>query len=97
MLNNQSKAKDKAQEASENNNSLVPSISLPKGGGAIRGIGEKFSTNPVTGAGSLSVPLFTTPGRAGFSPQLSLSYDPLSIDSPSGLSSWIGYWATLSL
>jgi hypothetical protein len=50
-------------------------VELPKGGGAIRGIGEKFSVNPVTGTGSLSVPIFTTPGRSGFSPQLSLSYD----------------------
>ena len=28
-----------------------PQISLPKGGGAIRGIGEKFAANPVTGTG----------------------------------------------
>ncbi len=34
---------------------LLPAISLPKGGGAIRGIGEKFSTNPVTGTGSMTV------------------------------------------
>ncbi len=30
-------------------NSNIPSISLPKGGGAIKGIGEKFAANPVTG------------------------------------------------
>ena len=41
----------------------IPSISLPKGGGAIRGIGEKFSANPVTGHGSLTVPIQTSPGR----------------------------------
>ena len=29
-----------------------PTLSLPKGGGAIRGIGEKFAANPVTGTGS---------------------------------------------
>src|SRR5262245_24175617 len=52
-----------------------PSISLPKGGGAIRGIGEKFTANPVTGTGSMSVPIATSPGRAGFGPQLSLAYD----------------------
>ncbi|HZF37508.1 MAG TPA: SpvB/TcaC N-terminal domain-containing protein, partial [Blastocatellia bacterium] len=52
-----------------------PAISLPKGGGAIRGMGEKFAANPATGSGSLSVPIYTSPGRAGFSPQLSLSYD----------------------
>ncbi|WP_050787615.1 SpvB/TcaC N-terminal domain-containing protein [Rhodococcus jostii] len=50
-------------------------MSVPKGGGAIRGIGEKFSVNPATGTGSLSVPLVSTPGRSGFGPQLSLTYD----------------------
>jgi RHS repeat-associated protein len=52
-----------------------PTISLPKGGGAIRGIGEKFAANPVTGTGSMTVPIATSPGRSGFGPQLSLSYD----------------------
>ncbi|WAI00935.1 SpvB/TcaC N-terminal domain-containing protein [Methanogenium organophilum] len=55
--------------------SVIPSISLPKGGGAIRGIGEKFAANPVTGTGSMSVPIATSSGRSGFGPQLSLSYD----------------------
>jgi RHS repeat-associated protein len=64
--------------------SPVPSISLPKGGGAIRGIGEKFTANPVTGTGSLNVPIFTTPGRSGFGPQLSLSYDSGSSNGPFG-------------
>jgi hypothetical protein len=32
----------------------APSISLPKGGGAIRGMGEKFAANPVTGSGFMS-------------------------------------------
>ena len=45
-----------------------PAISLPKGGGAIRGIGEKFAANPVTGTGSMSVPIATSPGRSGFGP-----------------------------
>jgi hypothetical protein len=63
---------------------FAPAISLPKGGGAIRGIGEKLSANPVTGTGSLSVPLATSPGRAGFGPQLSLSYDSGSGNGPFG-------------
>ena len=50
-------------------------VPLAKGGGAIRGIGEKFGANPATGTGSLSVPLALSPGRSGFGPQLSLSYD----------------------
>jgi hypothetical protein len=52
-----------------------PSISLPKGGGAVRGIGEKFAANPVTGTGTLSVQLATSPGRSGFGPTLTLEYD----------------------
>ncbi|MET3108355.1 RHS repeat-associated protein [Oxalobacteraceae bacterium GrIS 2.11] len=54
---------------------VSPQLNLPKGGGALRGIGEKFSTNPVTGTGSINVPIPTSPGRSGFSPQLSLSYN----------------------
>ena len=30
----------------------APAISLPKGGGAIKGIDEKFAVNPATGTGS---------------------------------------------
>src|SRR5881392_4333487 len=63
----------------------APAISLPKGGGAIRGIGEKFGANPVTGTGSLSVPIATSPGRSGFGPQLSLSYDSGAGNGPFGL------------
>ncbi len=62
-----------------------PTISLPKGGGAIRGIGEKFAANPVTGTGSMSVPIATSPGRSGFGPQLSLSYDSGAGNGPFGL------------
>ena len=52
----------------------APAVSLPKGGGAIAGIGEKFSVNPVTGTSSLSVPIAVSPGR-GFAPELAVSYD----------------------
>jgi Salmonella virulence plasmid 65kDa B protein len=53
----------------------APAVSLPKGGGAIKGMGEKFAANPVTGTGSMSVPIATSPRRGEFGPQLSLSYD----------------------
>lgn len=62
----------------------APSIELPKGGGAIRGIGEKFGANPVTGTGSMSVPIASSPGRSGFGPQLALSYDSGSGNGPFG-------------
>jgi RHS repeat-associated protein len=68
-----------------------PSISLPKGGGAIRGIGEKFTANPVTGTGSMSAPIFTSPGRSGFGPQLSLTYNSGTGNGP------FGYGWSLSL
>src|SRR5262245_51645019 len=61
-----------------------PGITLPKGGGAIRGIGEKFAANPVTGTGAMSVPIATSPGRSGFGPQLSLSYDSGAGNGPFG-------------
>src|SRR5947199_9598393 len=62
----------------------APPISLPKGGGAIRGMGEKFAANPVTGTGSMSIPIATSPGRSGFGPQLSLSYDSGAGNGPYG-------------
>jgi RHS repeat-associated protein len=62
-----------------------PSLSLPKGGGAIRGLGEKFAANPVTGTGSMTVPIATSPGRSGFGPQLSLAYDSAAGNGPFGL------------
>lgn len=63
----------------------APTASLPKGGGAIRGIGDKFAAIPATGMGSMSVPIATSPGRSGFGPQLALSYDSGSGNGPFGL------------
>jgi hypothetical protein len=68
-------AGDRAPKEDKSYFAPPPAISLPKGGGAIKGMGEKFAANPVTGTGSMSVPIATTPGRSGFAPQLSLSYD----------------------
>ena len=62
----------------------LPSVSLPKGGGAIRGMGEKFAANPVTGTGSMTVPIATSSGRSGFGPELSLSYDSGAGNGPFG-------------
>ena len=52
----------------------VPSIALPKGGGAIKSIDEKFSVNAVNGSASFSIPLPVSPAR-GASPSLNLSYN----------------------
>ena len=84
MPNNQRKETDKEATAADKGPASPPAISLPKGGGAIRGIGEKFAANPVTGTGSMSVPIATSPGRSGFGPQLSLSYDSGAGNGPFG-------------
>lgn len=64
---------------------LLPVISLPKGGGAIRGIGEKFGANPATGTGTMTVPIAASPGRSGFGPQLALAYDSGNGNGPFGI------------
>lgn len=53
----------------------VPSITLPKGGGAIKSIDEKFSVNAANGTASYSIPLPLSNGRKNFTPSLSLSYN----------------------
>ncbi len=63
----------------------LPTISQPKGGGAIRGLGEKFAANPVTGTGSFTVPLALSPGRSGFTPALELAYNSGEGNGPFGL------------
>src|SRR5262245_63209473 len=81
---NNQQADQKETGGSHGEKNRQPSISLPRGGGSIRGIGEKFAANPVTGAGSLTVPVYTSPGRSGFGPQLSLSYDSGAGNGPFG-------------
>lgn len=73
-----------------NSSNESPSITAPKGGGAINSIGEKFQANPVTGTGSMSVPVALSPGRNGFTPQLALSYDSGSGNTPFGMGWNIG-------
>jgi RHS repeat-associated protein len=63
----------------------VPSITLPKGGGAIKSIDEKFSVNSSNGTSSFSIPLPFSPGRSGSSPSLTLNYNSGSGNSHFGL------------
>lgn len=64
---------------------LLPAIELPRGGGAIKGIEEKFQVNAVTGTSSLGVPIPTSPNRRGFTPALALTYDSGGGNGPFGL------------
>jgi len=60
-------------------------ISLPKGGGAVAGMGESFSPDLFTGTGNFSVPIAVPPGRNGLQPSLTLGYSTGSGNGPFGL------------
>ena len=60
-------------------------ISLPKGGGAQQGIGEKFSPDLHTGTGNFTIPISVPPGRNGFQPALTLQYSTGHGNGPFGL------------
>jgi hypothetical protein len=65
-------AKQADQDGLKSTLPSLPKISLPKGGGAITGIGEKFDVNPATDTGSTTIPIKITPARNRIKPQLSL-------------------------
>lgn len=67
----QSKSWNGEQERSE---SFIKSeLTLPKGGGAVRGIGETFEPDLFTGSMQMSIPIYASPCRE-FEPQLQLQY-----------------------
>ncbi|HYM60376.1 MAG TPA: SpvB/TcaC N-terminal domain-containing protein, partial [Thermoanaerobaculia bacterium] len=68
-----------------------PSIALPKGGGALRSIDEKFTVNAANGTCELSVPLPFSKTRSGLDGSVNLRYDSGSGNSVFG----IGWSATL--
>lgn len=81
-------------ESRQRSESLIaeaPVIALPKGGGAIKDISEKFSVNAANGTASFSIPLPTSEAR-GFSPALWLAYNSGSGNGPFGL----GFSVTVS-
>ncbi|HEY4325111.1 MAG TPA: SpvB/TcaC N-terminal domain-containing protein [Mucilaginibacter sp.] len=69
----------------------IPSITLPKGGGAMKSIDEKFFINAVNGNAAYYVPLPLSPGRNNFTPSLTLSYNSGAGNSPFGLGSSVDY------
>lgn len=60
-------------------------IGLPQGGGAVRGIGEKFAPDLHTGTGNFTVPIALPGGRNGLQPHLSLVYSTGNGNGPFGL------------
>lgn len=78
------------RSAIDNFSLQAPSIELPKGGGAIKGIEEKFQVNAVTGTSSFGIPIPLSPSRHGFVPPLGLNYNSGSGNSPFGLGWQLG-------
>ncbi|WP_082242555.1 SpvB/TcaC N-terminal domain-containing protein, partial [Yersinia pekkanenii] len=62
----------------------VAPLSLPKGGGAITGMGESLGAIGPSGLANLTVPLLISAGR-GYAPALALSYNSGSGNGPFGL------------
>ena len=62
-------------QGSDLNQFKLPEIDLPKGGGAIKGIDDKFEVNTINGTANFSTALPLSPGRNGFTPPLSLNYN----------------------
>jgi RHS repeat-associated protein len=52
----------------------LPSPTLPKGGGALRGLGETYQVNSANGTFGATIPMRVSPAR-GFEPDLTLRYD----------------------
>jgi RHS repeat-associated protein len=73
------------QITAANNAIQIPQIQLPKAGGAIKGIDEKFHINGANGTASFSIPFPLSHGRSNSTPALSLSYNSGSGSSPFGL------------
>ncbi|MFE7074810.1 SpvB/TcaC N-terminal domain-containing protein [Streptomyces sp. NPDC057620] len=65
-------------------------ISLPQGGGAVGGLGEKFAPDLFTGTGNMSVPLSIPAGRQGATPSLALGYSTGNGNGPFGLGWQLG-------
>ncbi|MBL6447078.1 VCBS repeat-containing protein [Fulvivirga sp. 29W222] len=80
-----------SQERATKSNAIeIPSISLPKGGGAIKGIDEKFQINSANGTAGFNIPLPLSSGRNNFSPSLGLSYNSGAGNSIFGLGWSVG-------
>ncbi|WP_205513240.1 SpvB/TcaC N-terminal domain-containing protein [Longitalea arenae] len=70
----------------------APSITLPKGGGAIKGIDEKFQVNAVNGTAAISIPVPVSDAR-GLAPSLQLNYNSGAGNGPFGLGWQLGIGA----
>ena len=76
---------NKAMKDTGYSKSVAPGIVMPKGGGAMRGIDEKFSVNAVNGTSGMSIGIPMQKTRSDFAPGLTLGYNSGSGNSEFGL------------
>jgi RHS repeat-associated protein len=74
-----------SQDYAKNNLIQIPTINLPKGGGALKSIDEKFQVNGANGTASLKLTIPLPKSRSDFAPSLSLQYNSGSGNSPFGI------------
>lgn len=72
------------QQPSDKSVIKVPELSLPKGGGAIKGIGETFKPDLFSGSVNYTIPIPIEKAR-GLEPELSLNYNSGNGNGPYGL------------
>jgi len=75
---------DEKMPAVQSAASLLPSVTLPKGGGALKGIGEKTSVKAAYGTSAVSIPLPFSASRSSLSPQVELTYNSGAGNGPFG-------------
>lgn len=68
----------------------IPELKMPTGGGALRGIDEKFSVNAANGTATLTAQLPLTPNRGAFTPKLDLGYSSGAGNGPFGMGWTLG-------
>lgn len=64
---------------------MTDGIGIPKGGGALSGIGETFQPDLHTGTAHLTVPMPLPPGRGALTPKLALAYSSGTGNGPFGI------------
>jgi RHS repeat-associated protein len=74
----------------EQSSSAGQTITLPTGGGALRGIGETFTPDLHTGTANFSVPITVPRGRHGLDPKLTLGYSSGNGNGPFGMGWGLG-------
>lgn len=75
------------QKTKDDSNFVIQaaSVTLPKGGGALHNIDEKFTVNAANGTAAFTVPLPFSKTRSNFIPAVSLSYNSGSGNTEMGL------------